>query len=64
MAEKERLEAFEKMYKAIQAEQAETVAKMEQLKIAGKTKSATYRQLLGRKMMYVNMLDMYKLYDL
>ena len=38
--------------------------KMERLKAEGKTKSATYRQYMGRKMMYQNMLGMYRLYGL
>ena len=37
---------------------------MEELKAQGKVKSATYRQLMGRKMMYQNMLSLYELYDL
>ena len=43
---------------------ADTVAKMEDLKAADKTKSATFRQLMGDKLMYQNMLTLYKLYGL
>lgn len=60
----ERLEAFEKMLSAVLENYRTTVAKMEQIKAAGKTKSATYRQLMGTKMMYQNMLSLYKLYGL
>ncbi len=60
----ERLEAFEKMLFAVLENYRTTVAKMEQLKAAGKIKSATYRQLMGTKMMYQNMLSLYKLYEL
>ena len=43
---------------------ADTVVKMEELKAADKTKSATFRQLMGDKLMYQNMLMLYKLYGL
>lgn len=60
----ERLEAFENMLSAVLENYRATVGKMEQLKAAGKMKSATYRQLMGTKMMYQNMLSLYRLYDL
>lgn len=60
----ERLESFEKMLQAIQKEYNDTQKKMEQLKAKGKVKSVTYQQLLGRKMMYQNMISMYELYNL
>ena len=41
-----------------------TPGKMEELKAAGKNKTATYGQHMGNKMMYRNMLDIYKLFDL
>ena len=58
----ERLENFERMLQAVQREYADIEEKMERLKAEGKTKSATYRQYMGRKMMYQNMLGMYLLY--
>ena len=60
----ERLENFERMLQAVQREYADIEEKMEGLKAEGKTKSATYRQYVGRKMMYQNMLGMYRLYGL
>ena len=60
----ERLENFERMLQAVQREYADIEEKMERLKAEGKTKSATYRQYMGRKMMYQNMLGMYRLYGL
>lgn len=60
----DRLEAFEKMMKAVQDNYNDTVEKMEKLKAADKVKSATYRQLMGNKMMYQNMLSMYQIYGL
>lgn len=64
MGEKERLEAFEKMLGAVQRQFEEISEKMERLKAQDKTKSATYRQLMGNRLIYRNMLDLYKLYGL
>ena len=60
----EREENFEKMLAFVQEKYADTTAKMEVLKAADKTKSATFRQLMGDKLMYQNMLTLYKLYGL
>lgn len=62
--DEKRLEAYEKMQNAIKKEYTDIVEKMEKLKAEDKTKSATYRQLMGRKMMYQNMLSLYDLYGL
>lgn len=64
METENRLEAFEKMLCAVQKNYEDAAEKMEQLKAQGKTKSATYRQLMGNKMMYQNMLSMYQIYGL
>ena len=50
--------------KAERQNHADVVEKMEKLKEEGKTKSATYRQLMGTKMNYQNMLSLYKIYGL
>lgn len=63
-SQEKRLEGFEKMYAAIKSEYDDIVEKMDKLKDQDRVKSATYRQLMGRKVMYTNMLDLYKLYDL
>ena len=60
----EREENFEKMLAFVQQKYADTAAKMEQMKAADKTKTATFRQLMGDKLMYQNMLTLYKLYGL
>ncbi|MCI7727464.1 MAG: hypothetical protein MSH58_10085 [Clostridiales bacterium] len=60
----QREENFEKMLAFVRQKYADTVAKMEELKAADKTKSATFRQLMGDKLMYQNMLMLYKLYGL
>lgn len=59
-----RLEAFEKMLCAVLETYRTTCEKMEVQKAAGRVNSATYRQLMGTKMMYQNMLSMYQIYGL
>lgn len=59
-----RLEAFEKMLVSIQARYDETSKKLERLKKEGKTKTATFRQLMDDKMVYGNMLSVYRIYGL
>lgn len=55
---------FEAMLQAIQQEYHTTLEKMEKLKAEDKTKTATYRQLLGDKLMLQNILTRYKIYGL
>ena len=64
MSKEDRLKAFETMLQAVQENCRTTEAKMKRLKEQGKEKSATYRQLMGNKMQYQNMLSMYKIYGL
>lgn len=64
MEQEKRLEAFEKMLAAVEANYAGIVDKMERLKAQGKEKSATYRQLMGNKLMYKDILSLYELYGL
>ena len=59
-----RLEAFEKMLDAVQQNYESVDAKMKRLKAEGKEKTATYRQLMGNKMQYQNMLSLYEIYGL
>ncbi|MDD6880265.1 MAG: hypothetical protein PUE18_01650 [Firmicutes bacterium] len=60
----QRQEQFEKMLQAIQAEYETTVSKMEKLKAEDKTKTTTYKQLIGDKLRLQNMLSMYRIYGL
>ena len=64
MDAEKRLAAFEKMLSAIEENYAGIVSKMEALKAQGREKSATYRQLMGNKLMYKDMLSLYELYGL
>ena len=64
MDPEKRLEAFEKMLAEIQKDYETAENKMRRLKEDGKEKSATYRQLMGNKLQYQNMLSLYKIYGL
>ena len=56
----EREERFERMLQEIQAEYAAIERKMAALRAEGKTKTVTFRQLMGNKLMYQSMLSMYR----
>ena len=60
----ERLDAFEKMLSDIQRQAKYESDKMEELKAAGKEKTATYRQYFGNRMLYKKILEKYKEYGL
>ena len=60
----ERIDAFEAMLSDIQKQAAYETEQMERLKAAGKEKTATYRQYLGNRMLYIMLLDKYKEYGL
>ena len=52
MSETERLAAFEAMLAAVQENHAQTDKTMRRLREQGKEKTATYRQLMGNRMVY------------
>lgn len=60
----DRLEAFEAMLAGLQRQAAYEKEQMELLKAAGKAKSATYRQYFGNRMIYSQMLALYRQYGL
>lgn len=60
----EREVKFENMLQAVQEEYGTVTEKMEVLKAEGKTKTATYRQMTGRKLTLQNILSMYQIYGL
>ncbi len=60
----DRLEGFEKMLTGLVKQAEHEQAEMERLKMAGKEKTATYRQYLGNRMLYKLMLEKYKQYGL
>ena len=59
-----RLEDFENMLSSIQQQYEDIEVKMAELKMEGKEKTTTYRQLMANKLRLGDMLAMYKLYDL
>ena len=64
MSEAERLAAFEAMLAAVQKQYAETTARMDKMKLEGKVKTATYRQLFARKLSLQDVLTLYQVYGL
>ena len=60
----DRLEAFEAMLAGLQKQAAYEKEQMELLKAAGKEKSATYRQYFANRMIYSQMLALYRQYGL
>ena len=60
----DREEKFEKMLDFVMKKYTDTVEKMDKLKAEDKTKTATFRQLMGDKMTYQNILSLYKLFEL
>ncbi|MDO5400528.1 MAG: hypothetical protein Q4F17_06060 [Eubacteriales bacterium] len=64
MTPEEKLKAYETMQAAIQAQYEDAAAKMEALKAQGKEKTVTFRTLFGQKVLYKEMLSIYKVYGL
>ena len=62
MDREERLEAFEKMLADTEKNYGDAQRRMDELRAAGKEKSATYRQYMGNKLLYRQLLSMYELY--
>lgn len=60
----ERLEVFETMLRELRqlAEYEKQI--MDELKLQGKDKTATYRQYMGNRLLYQQMLTLYKQYGL
>lgn len=64
MDETGRLAAFEAMLAAVRENHAQTDEALRRLREQGKEKTATYRQLMGNRMMYQNLLSLYRAYGL
>ena len=60
----ERLEAFESMMKTVLEQSEAEKNRMEELKMQGKEKSATYRQYMGNRLFYNRLIALYKEYGL
>ena len=59
-----RQEDFEKMLSDVRAEYARICEKMDALRLDNKTKTVTYRELLGNKLLSQNILALYRRYGL
>ena len=59
-----RLEAFENILSSVQQQYEDIEVKMAELKMEGKEKTPSCRQLMANKLRLGDMLAMYKLYDL
>ena len=60
----ERLEAFESMMKTVLEQSEAEKNRMEELKMQGKEKSATYQQYMGNRLFYNRLIALYKEYGL
>lgn len=60
----ERLTAFEAMLAEMERQYRETEARMAALKAQGRERSATYRQLMGNKLTYRQLLSLYEAHGL
>lgn len=64
MSKEERLEAFEKMLQNVNDRYSDVISKMEKLKVEGKIKSVTYKQLMAEKLSLQKIISMYEIYGL
>ena len=62
--DEQRLKAFEDMLAAILRQYDDTTEKMAKLKVEGKEKTVTYRQLFASKLQLQAMLSYYRTYEL
>ena len=60
----ERLEAFEAMMKMVLEQFEAEKIMMDELKMQGREKSATYRQYMGNRLFYNRVIALYKEYGL
>ncbi len=60
----DRLQAFEEMLRDVVTQAEFEKEKMDELKRQGKEKTATYRQFMGNRLMYRQLLSLYEKYGL
>ena len=60
----DRLEAFKTMLRELRQRAEYEKQKMDELKLQGKDKTATYRQYMGNRLLYQQMLALYRQYGL
>lgn len=59
-----KLAKFENMYEDIIAKQGEISKELEKLRYEGKTKSVRFRELMGKKMINITIIALFKTYGL
>ena len=64
MTDKERLAAYDRMYGDLLRERAAVLAKLEELRAAGKQRGATYQQLLAQKLTLQNLIGRFEIYGI
>lgn len=64
MTEAEQLAAYRQMQDFVSGRLADTTARLDALRAEGKQKTATYRQLLGDKLQYQAVMDLYTMFGL
>lgn len=64
MTDAEKLRAYEAMQPFVQARYDAAAQKLETLRAAGKTKTASYREALADKLFYKGVLALYKTHGL
>jgi len=62
--EEQRLQAYDAMHTFVRTQYEAAAGKLDKLKAEGKEKTAFYRQLLGDKLFYKNVLALYKTHGL
>lgn len=64
MTDAEQLAAYRRMQEFVTRRLADTSARLDRLRAEGKQKTATYRQLLGDKLQYQAVRDLYTMFGL
>lgn len=64
MTDAEQLAAYRRMQEFVTCRLADTTARLDRLRAEGKQKTATYRQLLGDKLQYQAVRDLYTMFGL
>ena len=64
MADGERLAAYDRLYRDLLAERDGVAARMDALRAEGKTRTATYRQLLTDKLTLQNLIGRFAAYGI
>ena len=64
MSDLERLAAYDRLYRDLLAERDSVAARMDALRSEGKTRTATYRQLLTDKLTLQNLIARFAAYGI